>query len=191
MASKALVKLLNTKGVLAQYKTQISKKIIEFIEPTYTELIIQTSYKSGRKLKYFNEEIDNIPSYYGISAFYNNFSKEYCFENILIAYDEISLKALKSLFTGIKRGKKKILVYSGDSLFYKVVLKIRTLFSIWRDINTNMNILKISEIIQFLIDIIQQMMDEDSQQLLTFSSDKIRYDIDSLIIYEDHVKYLN
>ena len=169
MAAKTLVKLVSTNGVQAEFKEQIISKVIEFIKSKPNgEDLVQYGFKSNKKLKHYDKQIDSIPSYYGVSAFFNNFGDKFGFENILIANEGIVLKTLKKEFQQIPRDSKLILKHDENNHFYSFIIRLRTLFNIWRDINTRMMIHDLSEIIQLLIDFILELMENDSDTLLEF-----------------------
>jgi hypothetical protein len=116
-------------------------------------------------------KIDKISCFTGVSAFFYHYAKEFDFDRILTANDSMVLLILKNEFDQLPKDDKKILIYSEENKFYHYIIKLRTLFNCWRDMNTKLPMQQISEICQQLIDFIVDLIEKDAGNSITLQKE--------------------
>lgn len=171
MASKALIKLINCNDIQVPVKEKIVKCIIGYIEPDPDWTTHFISYKTGRKLKHYNEAFDKVSSFTGASAFFNNYAKAYGYENIIEANDSLILRIIEQEFNWVAKESKTVLMTSNENLLFKLLLKIRILLHILRDINTRLQITSFGKVFTMIIQLIEDLYENHSDVVLKFETE--------------------
>jgi len=169
MSGKSLVYLISNGNILETSKFKIIRCIINYIEidPSVKDPI--TSLKTGAELKHSDPIFDRISSYTGANAFFHYYSKTYGYENMLEANDNLLAKIIQEEFNSVPKGKKEVLIVTDSNQFYKFIIKIRTLFNIWRDLNKKLTIKSISAVVQSVIDFLDDIKDNDTATMLSLT----------------------
>lgn len=168
LSSKALVKILSNPDILSSTKDKIVKCVLGYITLDPDACVPLTSFKTERKLKYYNELFDRTSSYIGANAFFYNYAKVYHYENILEANEGIVAKTIQKEYDALPVKDKTALVYTPDNKFYTLVMKLRTLMHIWRDMNSKLKIKGIEKALGLVIEFLESCFESDKVNNLMF-----------------------
>lgn len=86
----------------------------------------------------------------------------YTFENILIAKEDLVIRIIKQEFATVTTKDKTALIYSTENTFFAFLMKLRALMNVWRDINTRLRMKSISDILMLVINFLDDMYTNDS-----------------------------